>query len=271
MTKLSITILFTIYSIYSTPPVYNTPHFALYYSRLDTKNIKAIADTLESNYARIVADLQSPDPPHIKIYFYPDPASLRGGIKPWVPHPASWTTGITLGDSAIHILSPNFPGQDVKSTVHEFAHCVSRCVNWTIVNNPRWLWEAVAIYESNQTSDPRKLPYLQQQKPPTLSQLNDWDDTSIYDVGYLITQYLVETHGYSTLHALIKNNGNIGQTLHMDDEAFTRAWFAFVKNKYVTSPRKSSFLYLINDEGPRSRTGVNRELCANHKLSRNCK
>jgi hypothetical protein len=34
---------------------------------------------------------------------------------------------------------------------------------------------------------------------------------------------------------------------------------------------ESSFIYyLTNSEGPRSRTGVKRELCANHKLSRNC-
>ncbi|HEY1870644.1 MAG TPA: hypothetical protein VGG71_06260, partial [Chitinophagaceae bacterium] len=100
------------------------------------------------------------------------------------------------------ILSPNAPNQDyhemIKSTIHEFAHCVSRDINWTIVNDPRWLWEAIAIY----------------------------------DVGYFLVQYLVETKGSPVLNALIKNNGNIMQTLDMDDEEFTKQWFAFVKKRY---------------------------------------
>lgn len=115
---------------------------------------------------------------------------------------------------------------------HEFAHCVSRRVQWSIVNNPRWLWEAVAIYESNQTSDPRQLPYLVSQKPPSLKELNDWSGAEIYDVGYFITQYIVENFGYARLNSLIKNNGNTMQTLNMNDETFTRAWFAFVKKRY---------------------------------------
>jgi len=34
------------------------------------------------------------------------------------------------------------------------------------------------------------------------------------------------------LNSLIKNNGNIQQTLNMDDAEFTKQWFAFVKKKY---------------------------------------
>ena len=43
----------------------------------------------------------------------------------------------------------------VSHLVHEFAHCVSLQVNPRIANNPRWLWESVAIYESRQSVDLR--------------------------------------------------------------------------------------------------------------------
>jgi hypothetical protein len=148
--------------------------------------------------------------------------------------------GITLGDSAIHIISPDAPNWDdyqtmIKNTIHEFAHCVSRHINKTIVNKPRWLWESIAIYESKQTyySDHlHQLSYLVNQKPPTLSELNDWANANIYEVGYFIAEYLVESKGSAVLNTLIKNNGNIQQTLNMDDEEFTKQWFAFVKKKY---------------------------------------
>ena len=35
----------------------------------------------------------------------------------------------------------------IEAAVHEFAHGVSLHVNPRFGNNPRWLWEAVAIYE----------------------------------------------------------------------------------------------------------------------------
>ena len=163
-------------------------------------------------------------------------------MKRWERNLPIWAIGNALGDSAIHMISPNSPNarnQDydyqemIKNTIHEFVHCVSLHINKTIANNPRWLWESIAIYESNQTSDPRRLSYLINQKPPTLSELNDWANAEyIYEVGYFITEYLVESKGNDVLNSLIKNNGNIHQTLNMDDEEFTKQWFAFVKKKY---------------------------------------
>lgn len=76
------------------------------------------------------------------------------------------------------------------------------------------------------------MAYLVNQKPPKLRQLNDEQDTSIYGVGYFIAQYLVESKGRSILNILIKNNGDIKQALGIDDEEFTKQWFAFVKQRY---------------------------------------
>ena len=216
--------------------IYNIPHFKIYYSHLDNKNIKDIADSLEDNYKRIITDLQCPEAVPVKVYFYEDTPAYRLGIKRWVPNPAPWSGGSTLGDSAIYLISPNISAQHyqegISNVIHEFAHCVSRHINKKIVNNPRWLWESIAIYESRQKFDPRTLPYLVHHNPPALKQLSDFSDTTIYYVGYFIGEYLAATKGKSVLNELIKNNGNIRQTLNMDDEEFTRQWFAFVGKKY---------------------------------------
>jgi hypothetical protein len=234
--KLIITTLLIICCTNLEDQIYKINHFKIFYTKLDDKNIKEIADSVENNYTRIITNLQSQELPIVSIHFYTDSASFREGVKRWVRNPPVWMQGITLGDSAIHMISPDVPTEDyqtmIRNTIHEFAHCVSRHINKTINNKPRWLWESIAIYESNQTSDPRRLSYLVNQKPPALSELNSLSSTDIYDVGYFIAEYLVEIKGNDVLNTLIKNNGNIQQTLNMDDEEFTKQWFAFVKKKY---------------------------------------
>ena len=230
------TICFVIIATPLVAQTFNTRHFKMSYSRQDEKNIREIADSLETNYERIVADLGCHEAVNVQVHFYPDTPSYRNGVRRWNPNLPSWSSGSTLGDSAIHMISPNAPNQNyhevISNVIHEFAHCVSRHVNRKIVNNPRWFWETVAIYESRQRFKPKTLPYLVNQKPPSPQDLNSFTDTTIYYVGYLIGEYLVETNGKSVLNTLIKNNGNIKQTLNMDDETFTRQWFAFVKRKY---------------------------------------
>jgi hypothetical protein len=215
--------------------IYKTNHFKIFYTQLDNKNIKEIADNLENNYRRIITNLQSQELPVVSIYFYTDTATFRKALK-FGPKVPAWVNGITHGDSAIHMISPNNPTEDyqdmIRNTIHEFVHCVSRHINKTINNNPRWLWESIAIYESNQISDPHQLSYLVNQKPPTLKELNDLSKSYVYEVGYFLAEYLVEIKGNDVLNTLIKNNGNIQQTLNMDDAEFIKQWFAFVKKKY---------------------------------------
>lgn len=216
--------------------VYSTEHFNIYYSKLDSRNIKEIADSLENSYTSILTNLQSGKLQTVNIHFYTDIVDLQKAVKTSVPNLPVWALGLATSVSEIHMLSPNHPKQDyqtmIRNTLHEFAHCVSLNINRTIGNNPRWLWETVAIYEANLPWEPHQLSYLVNQKPPTIDELNQLSNTYIYEVGYFIAEYLVKTKGNSILNTLIKNNGNLRQTLNIDDEEFTKQWFAFVKEKY---------------------------------------
>lgn len=221
--------------------IYKTAHFKIFYTKIDDKNIKEISDSLENNYTRIITNLQSQELPIVSIYLYADTASFRKVAKQWNRILPVWSIGMARGYSTVHMISPDSPDarkldysyqELIRGTIHELAHCVSLHINKTIANKPRWLWESIAIYESNQTSDPHKLSYLVNQNPPTLKELNEFLKPYVYEVGYFVAEYIVETKGNEVLNELIKNNGNIQQTLNMDDEEFTKQWFAFVKNKY---------------------------------------
>lgn len=212
--------------------VYKTTHFTLNYTKSDDTNIREIADSLENSYLKITSSLQSGDLPVVNVHFYENITALNK-VFPDFPN---WAVGQAISLSEIHMISPNAPKQDyqtmIRNTKHEFAHCVSMKINSTIGNNPRWLWESVALYEANFPWDPHMLPYLVSQKPPSLKVLNELSNQNIYEVGYFIAQFIAETHGTNALRSLIQNNGNLKDTLNLSDEEFTKQWFAFVKKKY---------------------------------------
>jgi hypothetical protein len=215
-----------------TDRVFNTTHFRIYYTELDDTNIKEIADSLENSHPKITGQLQSGDLPIVNVHFYENIAALTK-VFPDFP---IWAVGQAISVSEIHMISPNDPKQDyqtmIRNTKHEFAHCVSMKINSTINNNPRWLWESVALYEANLPWDPHMLSYLVNQQPPSLKELNEFSNPKLYEVGYFIAQFIVETHGATALKSLILNNGNLKDTLKLDEAAFSKQWFTFVKKKY---------------------------------------
>lgn len=219
-------------SLGNTERIYETRHFKISYTKIDDANIKEIADSLENSYSKITSHLNSGNLPTVNVHFYENIADLTK-VFPDFP---TWAVGQATSLTEIHMISPNNPQQDyhnmIRNTKHEFVHCVSIKINSTIANNPRWLWESVALYEANFPWDPHMLTYLVSQEPPSLKELNDFSNPKIYEVGYFIGQFIVETYGAKTLKSLIQNNGNLKATLNLDDEEFTKQWFSFIKKKY---------------------------------------
>jgi hypothetical protein len=149
----------------------------------------------------------------------------------------SFASGLVTGPGAIHVLSPSLSAQwsyesGVTAIVHEFAHCVSLRANPSIANNPRWLWETVALREAGQVSDPRSLAYMRELRPPTLAELNRIEDTRVYEVGGLIGGFVVATWGEDALPALVRANGNLTAVLGVDEATFVGRWLAFDRARY---------------------------------------
>lgn len=215
--------------------VYQSAHFTLYTTPLDRDKAKEIADSLENNYLRIINDLQSGELPKVNIHFYTRGEDLREAVRSVVPDLPIWAKGLAISVSEIHMLSPGLAGEGyrnmIPTIVHEFAHCVSYKVNPTIGNNPRWLWEAVAIYESGQKPGEQEMTGMIAGDQPVLSDLNRMSNPAIYGFGYSIAAYIVSVKGAIALNRLIKTNGNLRQILNMDEKQFTRQWWAYAKRK----------------------------------------
>jgi len=118
--------------------------------------------------------------------------------------------------------------------VHEFTHCVTLNLEPRIANNPRWLWEGVALFEAGQFVNPRRLSYMVEGHPPTLAELNaNWQTNSqVYDLGYLLVEYIVEKWSRQHVIDLIKAFGDISSVMGITVSEFEAGWYAFVMNKY---------------------------------------
>ena len=87
--------------------IHTTTHFEIFYTELDDKNIKEIADSLEANYSRIVTHLQSEKLTVVKINFYSNITSLQIAVQSIEPNLPIWAIGLATSVSQIHLLSPN--------------------------------------------------------------------------------------------------------------------------------------------------------------------
>ena len=218
-------------------PPFVSAHFTFFYTTLDTANIGAVAQAVEGEYARILNDLGAGPLPTVQVHFYPDHQALEAAVAPLVGTIPSWASGLATAVDQIHLMSPNHPAyapldRMLSNLVHEFAHCASIRVNARIPNNPRWLWESVAIYESGQFVDPRTLAYMAGGRPPAFATLNGLDNTLVYDVGFTIAAFVVSKGGQAALDDLVRNNGDVGATFGVPLQAFEREWYDFVRARY---------------------------------------
>jgi hypothetical protein len=218
------------------PYPYVSDHFTFYYTSYDSLYMHEIADSVENNYNRILSDLLTDSVAKTIVHFYSTHEDLANAVRYITPNLPAWAIGLATAKDTIHMIAPKHPEQNYEFMLvvlnHEFTHCVTLNIKPNFGNNPRWLWESIALYEAGQFVHPNQLPYMVNHNPPTLSQLNNFNNTQIYQVGYLLSEYIILNWDRQHLKDMILSNGNIQQTLGISISDFQINWFEFVKNRY---------------------------------------
>lgn len=217
--------------------VYASAHFTFDYPPIDAATIAVTAAHLERENARVVSALGVTDMPRVQVTLYTDHTALEAATRTVAGVVPSWTYGLVTAENRIHCMSPNHPewgpyDRRMSDLVHEFAHGVALHVNPRIANRPRWLWEAVALYEAGQKVDLRALPYMTEHRPPSFAELGSIEDKRIYDVGYSIAEFVVARWGAEGLQTLIRDNGDTAAALGVAQPEFETRWFAYVGTTY---------------------------------------
>lgn len=208
-----------------------TAHFRVWADRAAAATLSEIADRLEAELPRVSTDFGVTAMPLTTVEVWTDRESFYLDMQASIGRRVDGATGYVVGATNVTILQGV---NDAARAAHEQVHCVSLRLNSTIGNNPRWLWETVALYENGDFVDPRTLAYLRAGNYPTLAQLSgDYSATvQIYEVGYLLGEFVVASWGKDGLARLIQTNGDLPRVCGVTAQEFEQRWASFVREKY---------------------------------------
>lgn len=212
-----------------------TAHFEVLAERAPADLLDVVSAQLEANYARVTSDLQVQDLATTSVWVWQDSDSFYAdmGTRGPVYYGA---TGYVPNRRTVSILATPAarPTEVARSAVHEFAHIVSMAVNASIANNPRWLWETVAQYESGSFVDPTTIDYMRTGRYPSIADLDAaWNVSGeVYQVGYVLGEYLVARWGQDGLVRLIRLNGDVPAALGVGIGELESGWRGFLHEQY---------------------------------------
>lgn len=195
-------------------------------------DVAHLSTALENNYHRITSELQLTTLPSITVQIWRDETAYQDAMQITLGSRAPGSRGYITGDNELRLLYHQRLSAQ-KEAVHEFVHVASLHVNPEFGNNPRWLWEAVAIFLASERVDPKTSTHFKNSTCPSLDTLNSPFDQggTIYDAGYLLIDFIQMRWGFDSVVELIRNNGNIELALGQTAEIFEGEWCAYVGGK----------------------------------------
>ena len=209
-----------------------TDRFRVFAGTAPETAVRAALDRLEAEYPRIITALGVSSLPVIAVRIWQDERTYFDELTRYfgVRYQAS---GYITGPAELRVLAVP---QLATNVVHEFVHAATMRLNPSFANNPRWLWEAVALYENGELVNPRSIAYLNSGAFPTLQQLNADPNAGrqVYEVGYLLGEFIVSTWGRPAYLRLIQANGDLQAVLGVSPAAFESSWQAFVRQRYLS-------------------------------------
>ena len=212
-----------------------TEHFDFYTDIIEDDYLDIIAEYLENNCSKIVSELKAGNIPRVKMKLWGSSEKFYEVMVEKTGTLYNGATGYVSGSLECCMLLSNYSGLDSKTALHEYAHIVTIHVNSTIPNNPRWLWEAVALYVTDDFINPSSLFYMVSGDFPTIAELNIGYNNGyqkIYEVGYILAEYIVEHWSIDHLIQLINVNGDIQGILELSIEEFEEGWHEYIRGKY---------------------------------------
>ncbi len=171
--------------------------------------------------------------PVVRVKIWSDEAAFYAAMDEDLGGIFPGAKGYVMGADELRLLLTH---KGSVTAVHEFVHCVSLHLNDTIGNNPRWLWETVALYISGEFIHPNSLIYMVEGNYPTIDILNSsyFSNQDIYEVGYVLGEYIVENWGIAALRNLILQNGDIDAVLGISVQVLETGWYDWLENKYLS-------------------------------------
>jgi hypothetical protein len=178
--------------------------------------VRTICDSLLANYQRITRHLHVSTMPRMRVSIWAHDAGFYDAMRRDLGQVYAGAAGYLAGPTELRLL---YRAATPHYAVHEFAHAVSLALNPRFGNRPRWLWEAVAVYETRDVTDASGWAN-EAKRFPGCAALNQYNSPLPYRWGYPIASFIVSQWGDSAYVSLIRSNGDIGATLGVTEAQF---------------------------------------------------
>jgi len=199
------------------------------YDSVTTSQVLIIRDKLEHNAERILDFFKIKAVDTFKVHVWGNYENYLIAQELYAGQRYEGSRGYVISSNELAM----FLTDDIEETAeHEFVHAVSLCVD---ASNPRWLWESVATYVANEFIDPNEINYLKNSNYPTIAELNgdfNHGNFKIYDVGHLLSEFIIHKWGKEKYLELIKSSGDLQKVFNITDTDFETEWANFVNAKY---------------------------------------
>lgn len=240
------------------PQVVTSQHFRLDYYGLDTAVVQRLMRHMESNRTRVMTDLMVDTMPTVHIIVHTDSSfNARWGTVIKRSGVSFQVQGLANGIDEVHVYGPwalKHDGALNAVVLHEFAHAVtlqfalrhgdsSHAVATGAVPTAehaqdRWLSEAIALYEANQSTDVNWVRRIRNGDYPTLTELSDPTNSLIYGVGYRLMEYVRLKWGADGVSRLILAHGDVQRALGVTATEFENGWYDWIVTRYLlVSPK----------------------------------
>src|SRR5688572_15842560 len=205
----------------------SSEHFECWFNASDEAHIDSLLLYLEKDYPRILKDFKLSTLPPTRVKIYHDLKTFHLSINQ--PDAPPQVMDTAFGKDEFRMVSPSQAGAEILPFIsHEFIHCVHLNIDYS-PNNPRWLWEGVAMYESGWFMDPKETDIIKNKQYPSLNSLSNGME---YSLGYVIIEAIKDLWNFDTVIGLIKHRGNVEKTVQLTQAEFDKKVFDQIYNKY---------------------------------------
>lgn len=220
-----------------------TDEFFNYYSeKKDSTVLEELSKTLNSEYLRIVKNMNTAFDSKIDVLIYPDTKAFHKAIN--YPDAPDWVVG-AASKNELKMVSPLNPGNVhsyeslMQAIVHELVHTVVlNFRNNGLVGLPNWLNEGYAYYEAGQLAE-EELKLVQskvlKKDIPTWQELEEANTSQFgelggYGMSASIVKFLIETYGYQKFKQYLIAPKNTKGIYEMTQKDLELKWLDYIRS-----------------------------------------
>ncbi|MCB1691178.1 MAG: hypothetical protein KDI19_00355, partial [Pseudomonadales bacterium] len=215
-------------------PIAQAEGFAWFPHNVDPRVIIEVKQAIDDGAPVIARDLGIARVPTVNVHVWGDRIEFERAASG--RHIETVARTPSFIDNTDGVPSMNLLHTDTSLRIpalHMLAHLYTLVINPEAQDNPRWLWESVALYESRDFHPPTLLSCITLSRAPTLGELNEPGSNKVEEVGYLMGEYIHSIYGNTALASLIRSGGDIKGTLDVSANDFSEGWIDEISRRYL--------------------------------------